>query len=466
MNVELRKILKWFIQKINPSVLSSGKLNVVKLSGGTAIGQGIAVLTIPIAARLFGATVIGDWAILYATASIVNAFSDLGLINAVMVSEDEKETKSIISLITLMGIFSATLVSLGFLFLHLTLSVEVVGVDPFFAAGYLFLIILLQQRIQLSSTWLNLHGYYKILMWNPVFTNGLFGVMSVVFGVLGFIEYGYFLALVIAQAAAVIHTKRVMPKTSLYLHFCDVKAILFKYKAFIKFQMPGVFAANVNLQLPVYLVKAFFGTEAVGYYSMTVKILQVPITFIGEAIGRVFYRKITGMPHNAEELRDYVYRNLNRLLWLAGIPMFFLVLFGDQVLNVVLGRDWEAAGVYVRILALQNMFLFIYTVFYGLPVVLHKQYAYLILNASRVGLMMFVAFPVGSYVFSDIRVALGLLSFNTIILIFIYISYLVDCIGINGKKCALRMCSVFLLILCSSLALRGFFYQLGLVPGM
>lgn len=463
--MELRKIFESFIQKFKPLGNSSEKLNVIKLSGGTVLGQGIAILTIPVATRLFGATIIGDWAILYATACIVNAFADLGLINAVMVSKKEQETKSIISLITLTGILSATLISLGFLVLYLVMQIKVVNVDPFFAAGFLFVTILLQQRIQVSNTWLNLHGYYKILMWNPVFTHGVFGVMSVVLGLSGLIEYGYFLAWVIAQITAFIHTNRVMPKTCFYLRFYDVKAIVLKYKSFITFQMPGLLAAHINYQLPIYLIKAFFGTEAVGYYSMTVRILQIPISFIGEAIGRVFFRTIAKMSHDIENLRDYVYRNLNKLIWLAGIPMFFLVLIGDQVLNVVLGEKWEAAGTYVRILALQNIFMFLYTVFNGLPVVLRKQQAYLIVNVCKIGLM-FLAFPIGKYVFSDIRAALGMMSLNTVILNIFYLSYLVNCIGINGPKCALRMFSIFILILSLSLLLRGFLYLIGLVPAM
>jgi len=461
----MRKIFKPFIQKVGPFALSSGKINVVKLSGGTVIGQGVAILTIPLAARIFGATVIGDWAILYATAIIVNAFSDLGLINAVMISEDEQEIKILISIITLLGILSATLASLGLLFLCVSLHIELVNVNPFFAATYLFSNILLQQQIQLSSTWQNLHGHYQTLMWNPVFTNGLFGLMLVVFGVMGFVEYGYFLAWVIGQLAAFIHIKRNMPKSIHYIRLMDFKAILIKHKAFIKFQMPGTFIANVNQQLPVYLTNAFFGTEMVGYYSMTIKILQMPITLVGVAIGKVFYQTITGMQHNIGELRDYVKRNLNKLMWLSAIPMFFIVLIGDLVIKAVLGENWVPAGVYIRILALQNIFLFLYTVYYGLPIILHKQHAFLLVNVSKVSLM-FMAFPIGKYVFSDVRVAFGLLSMSTIILNVVYISYLLHCIGINGKKSALQICSIFLLILFLSLALRGFLYRFGMVSGM
>lgn len=83
--------------------LTNNRINIVKISSGTLAGQIINFITLPILTRIYGAEIIGIWAILNSSSMIVKSISDLGLMNSLMTEEEEKvdKTYEIISLISL-----------------------------------------------------------------------------------------------------------------------------------------------------------------------------------------------------------------------------------------------------------------------------------------------------------------------------------------------------------------------------
>ena len=73
--------------------LSSGLKNIAKVSTGTILGQIISILVLPIYTRIYGASIIGDWTLFTSISVIVGTFSDLGLMNAIMIEKEEKSVE-------------------------------------------------------------------------------------------------------------------------------------------------------------------------------------------------------------------------------------------------------------------------------------------------------------------------------------------------------------------------------------
>src|SRR5699024_7429902 len=80
--------------------LSDAMKNVAKISGGTMAGQVISMITLPILTRMYGAVVIGNWALFQSIATIVNSFSDMGLTNAIMIEETEEASTRLYTVIS------------------------------------------------------------------------------------------------------------------------------------------------------------------------------------------------------------------------------------------------------------------------------------------------------------------------------------------------------------------------------
>ena len=81
-------MIKQILKKVN---ISDGMKNVAKISTGTMAGQALSFLTLPIYTRIYGAEVIGNWALFTSIATIINSFSDAGLSNAIMIEKTEED---------------------------------------------------------------------------------------------------------------------------------------------------------------------------------------------------------------------------------------------------------------------------------------------------------------------------------------------------------------------------------------
>ena len=64
--------------------------NLTKIFTGTAIGQGLSVLFLPIATRLYGAEYYGDLALFVAMSSIILSFLGFGLSSAIMTADSDE----------------------------------------------------------------------------------------------------------------------------------------------------------------------------------------------------------------------------------------------------------------------------------------------------------------------------------------------------------------------------------------
>ena len=76
---------------INKLKSSEGLKNVSKISGGTMLGQIVSFIVVPIYTRIYGASIMGMWALFQSMASIIVTFSDMGLKNAIMMEENDDD---------------------------------------------------------------------------------------------------------------------------------------------------------------------------------------------------------------------------------------------------------------------------------------------------------------------------------------------------------------------------------------
>ena len=86
-------------------LISENIKNIGKISSGTLVGQVISIISIPIITRLYGAEIIGYWALFNSIAMVVNSFSDLGLTNAIMIKDSEEKSHQVYKVVTTVNLF-------------------------------------------------------------------------------------------------------------------------------------------------------------------------------------------------------------------------------------------------------------------------------------------------------------------------------------------------------------------------
>ena len=71
----------------------------------------------------------------------------------------------------------------------------------------------------------------------------------------------------------------------------SLKHVALKYSKFPKYILPVDFVSRISEQLPIYLLAIYFSQSIIGYYALGLRLLTMPISLIGGAIGDVFFKK-------------------------------------------------------------------------------------------------------------------------------------------------------------------------------
>lgn len=351
--------------------LSNRMKSVAKISSGTVMGQIVSIITLPIITRIYGAKIIGGWTVINSIATILIYLCDLGISQAIMVEEDEKIEKLYCVVTTISTV--VCLLSVLFVFPYYMLigkqSMNTAFINSIFVLVYTFTF----RQVQTCYIWLNREKEYNVLMKNPIINYGSIAVCSIALGLLGFKTYGYYIGTTLGQFFTLLHMKRKLPKKMFCFDLPYIKATIRENEEFVKFQMPAQIAAQTRQQLPNLLIGALFGEAVLGYFSISQKLISIPINFIGSALGKVFYQTMAELRRKGEDIASFVKRNMTRTMKVAFIPMVLFAAYGDAAIVMFFGSEYAIGGVISRIMVFRACFTFISTSLMGIDIVLRKQ---------------------------------------------------------------------------------------------
>jgi len=155
-----------------------------------------------------------------------------------------------------------------------------------------------------------------------------------------------------SKSAGVLKLARTALKQSAFssISAYGMLALAQRYRRFPLFSTGEGLANAASLQLPPLMFAAFFGPSAAGVYSLAMRILQMPMTLIGSAIGQVFFA------HAAEARRSGTLGGLvmqlhTRLASIGLPPALVLIFSGPELFALVFGEEWRLAGICARWLA-------------------------------------------------------------------------------------------------------------------
>lgn len=210
--------------------------------------------------------------------------------------------------------------------------------------------------------------------------------------------------------------------------------------AFRRFPLIAVWSSLLNsasFQVPVLLLAGLFQATVVGWFLLTVRVLQLPLAVVGTAVGQVFYSRASQA--SGAELRSITNQVFRTLTTIGTGPMVVLALGGERAFALVFGDEWRGAGEYAQWLAPWLLFVFVASPLSTLVFVLSRQRDELLFQLA-LGSVRTAALLVGSRL-GDADLAIGLFGASSAALWGIYLTWLMRISGASSRASIAHMAS-------------------------
>jgi O-antigen/teichoic acid export membrane protein len=204
-----------------------------------------------------------------------------------------------------------------------------------------------------------------------------------------------------------------------------------KYKQFPIYSTWSALLSTAGRQLPPVLFASFFGISAAGFYVLAHRVLALPITVIGNAIGSVFFSDAADAFRN-NELQDLVFKVFSVLIGLALPPTILLTIFAPDLFSIVFGSEWRAAGEYASWMAVwlaaQFCFAPISTTFTALKKENIGLVLQFVLFISRVGALTY------GYYYLDLMDTVKTYALTSALIYILFLTFILLSVGVAIKS--------------------------------
>jgi lipopolysaccharide exporter len=369
-----------------PTKRSSFFTNVLKLVSGTTLAQLITIITAPIISRLFAPDAFGILNVFISLIAIISIIICLRYEFAIMLPEDDADAANLFVL-CLMIAFGISLIT---------------GVLLIFIGPYLITLLKapnLSAFLWLIPIGLLIQGFFAALnYWNsrtkhfgrlsiarisasittsgvPILlaSTGRATAASLIFSYLA----GTF---VFAGVLGIQVLKEYGAKFIGFVQRSRILANLKRYKKFPLVDSWSAFINNLSWQLPSLMLLYYFSETVVGYYSLSSRMILLPMTLIGTSIAQVFYQHTAELRSNPESLSKSVELVFRRLAAVGLFPAVVLGVAGPELFSIVFGANWLEAGRFAQILSPWMFVLFISSPLTSLFATLERQESAFMVN--------------------------------------------------------------------------------------
>lgn len=322
--------------------------NVLTLMVGTTLAQGISVALSPILTRIFNPGEFGLLALYGALVSTLSVLSTLRYEFAILQPENEEDAHSILWLSLLTSLF-VSLVVFALVYVFNGQIVNILNAPDIKNWLYLLPLSTLLTGCYQAFNYANTrHENFKTIAVAQVSQSlgGAGGQLSLGFySINGGLILGQFFGLLVS--VLIFFKKSFITKVFRPTSFSKNRIILNakRYKKFPIFSTFGAFSNSFSAQVPILLLTRYFESSITGVFSLTIRVLTLPMTLVSQALSQVFYKKVSSMQYKEPELIKTETIKLMFFLFLLMIPFVFVVrIFGEPLFAFVFGEPWREAG--------------------------------------------------------------------------------------------------------------------------
>lgn len=400
--------------------------NIVKLVGGTIVGQAITLAALPVLTRIYSPVEYGYAGLFAAVVVCITAVSTLRYDFAIPIPSRQRVAQQITAAALTAALAVIVVVGGGALALSAMLILPV-GLPVWQFIGLLLLAVAAISFFNIGRGWATRKKEFGQLAMTRV-QQGVAGTsVQIVLGFAGFGATGLILGQIIGQSAGAMRLWRLVPRPLW-------EGAIWAARRFRNFPIYDSWSGLLNVagtQAPVMLFAAFFSPVLVGYYAFSTRLVAAPISLIGQATARVF------LPHIIEENRSgaaaAAVLKLTSVLACISFPAFtLLAAFSGPLIRILFGETWAPAGMIVSWTALWAGWQLVASPLSVALIGLEAQKTNTILQATLFTLRC-LAILTGYWQGSE-KMAIMLFSFASILVYFAFILAVGRLVGIGAFR--------------------------------
>ncbi len=366
VNLRRRRLLRPEPTVPDPSTPSSpprrrGFLaNVLIVSGGSILGQAIALLSAPIVARLFAPEAFGIGAIYGTILAVIGLAACLRYDNAVLLPKDPADGAAVLATAILAAFGVSALCAVATLFAAEPL-LHALGADALIPYSWLLPVgvLLTALNAPLSLYFQRSERFATVTMVRLMASVG--GVIVTI--AVGWLGYQGGVDLVMARTGSLLLFVPLLfvlwvawkPATVGWKRpsLARMRAVAWRYR---EFPLVNTWAALLNttaLQAPPLVLAALFSPAVVGLYAMADRLIGLPIQFLSTSVAQVFFQRAAAEHARGDKaaFAATVQQVALRLTAIGVLPVLGIALLGPPLVTLIFGERWADAGIYAALIA-------------------------------------------------------------------------------------------------------------------
>ena len=317
----------------------------MKLASSNVLMFLLPLIVTPILSRIYLPDDFGDWGVFSSVLSVATVIL-FYCYEYTIIKAEEKDFPYATLLCFICGVFNVILLFISFYICRIVGWEWFVNFPSF---SYLFIYMFVTVVLTITQNVANRYELY----WVMTFGNALCGLLQaglrILFGLTPIIDNGLIAGTVYAQLLSCFFflfytSKYFNSRFWKSLSISSIRRFAIDQKKYPLYDAPASLLAFGALCLPIIILSSFFAKAEIGCYSMITQLLMMPITFVGSAIGRVYFKQITVEGVGKEQIANASREVLKITTILAFIPALFLSLGGDYLIRLFLGEKWETVS--------------------------------------------------------------------------------------------------------------------------
>jgi O-antigen/teichoic acid export membrane protein len=339
--------------------------NTITLMIGTTFVQVVPLLISPLLTRLYSPDSFGKVALIMSISSILAVFATGRYEMAIILPKETKDALSLVMLTCILSLFFSIALAIAiFVFdnqiCHILKDKKIV-IWLYFIPLFVFFTSIYKGFYYFS----NRESLYKQISYSRITQIFFQSGFKIGTGLLSFKVAGLFGGNLIGKIASSfllgIKILRNEKKNLQLIKKQDIVSQAVKYKQFPKYLLLSHSIGTINLEIPTIFLSKFFSSIMVGYYSLSKRIVYLPIQFIAGAVGDVYRQKASDEYRKYGKFDKLFVKTIITLFLISIIPFIILYSYCPALFSIIFGENWKIAGEYAQILSVTAFIGFIST---------------------------------------------------------------------------------------------------------